>query len=271
MNKKFLSLFVIYTMIFSSCNTAMNTDTTSESQSTLATTTQSVSQNTSQPDIIFTTFDVNKKYYNNDSSGFVELDLKLPRLQGDYDGIAEINSFFVGKEEFFYNQLPIDFFELNEKVEGKKDNFYRSAYYNFEVQLGNIISVSGFLDGGAGGVGWGGIEGDTFDLNTGKKLTLSDIFNVGEDKYLKFIYDFVSEKIMDDIKAGKDLYLFEDAYSGDGYEEIRKFNPDNFFLTKTSLVVFYEKYALAIGAAGPQKYEIPYESILNILAIDIGK
>jgi len=35
-------------------------------------------------------------------------------------------------------------------------------------------------------VGWAGIEGDSFDLNTGKKLSLKDIFNVSNDEYMIF-------------------------------------------------------------------------------------
>lgn len=34
-------------------------------------------------------------------------------------------------------------------------------------------------------------------------------------------------------------------------------------------MVFYPKYALSIGAAGPIVFEIPYEKISDMLAIDI--
>jgi len=45
---------------------------------------------------------------------------------------------------------------------------------------------------------------DTFNLNTGKKLGLSDIFKVSKDKYINYIYDFVSKKIMDEINNDKE-------------------------------------------------------------------
>ena len=224
-----------------------------------------------QKTVNFSTFEVNKKYYN-DVEGFAELKLKLPKLEGNYAGIDEINKFFVAKEEFFYNELPLDLLkESNKKVEGAKDNWYRSAEYSLEGVFGNIISMKAYLDGGAGGVSWAGIEGDTFDLDTGKKLGLKDIFKVSEDEYMNFIYDFVSEKIMNDINNHKEAhdYLFDDPYSGDGYNSIRNFNPDDFYLSKDSLVVFYQKYALSIGAAGPIIFEIPYEKISDMLAIDI--
>jgi hypothetical protein len=65
--------------------------------------------------------------------------------------------------------------------------------------------------------------------------------------------------------------MFDDAYFGDGYKSIRNFDPNDFYLSQNALVVFYQKYVLADGAAGPLIFEIPYESISNILAIDIKK
>lgn len=222
----------------------------------------------------FLTFEVNKKYFN-DANGYAELNLKLPRLDGNYDGIPEVNKYFIGKEKFFYDELPLDSLkEINIKVEGIKDNWYRSADYKLEAVLGDIITMSADLNGGAGGVGWTGIEGDSFNLNTGKKLNLEDVFKVNKDEYMNFIYDFVSKQIMSKINNNKQSgygggYNFEDAYSGAGYKNIRSFDPNNFYLTKNALVVFYPKYALAAGAAGPQEFSIPFESILNILAIDV--
>lgn len=226
----------------------------------------------------FSTFDIDNKYYADADVGFVELILKLPRLEGNYDGISEINEFFAGKEQFFYNQLPklpIETFkEFNIQKSGAKDGYYRSASYKLEAVIGNIISVSADLNGGAGGVNWRGIEGDTFNLDTGKKLSLGDIFKVNKDEYMNIIWDNVSQQIMSNINMNKQKgygspYFFDDAYSGKGYEYIRRFDPDDFYLTPDALVVFYHKYALAAGAAGPIKFEIPYESISNILAIDI--
>lgn len=224
--------------------------------------------------VIFNTFDVDKKYYN-EVEGYAELKLKLVRLEGDYEGIPKINKYFADKEEAFYNELPLDFMkENNIEAKGEEDNYYRSAYYKLEIVLGDIISVSAELNGGAGGVGWAGIEGDTFDLNTGKKLSLEDIFNVNRHDYMNFIYGFVADEIMVKIKSELDsdngsAYNFDDAYSAEGQKAIRSFDSNDFYLTKEALVVFYPKYALSCGAGGPQKFSIPYDEILDFLSIDI--
>jgi len=235
------------------------------------------SKETSQPNlksVKFSTFDVNKKYYN-DAKGFVELKLKLPQLDGNFEGISKINKYFIDKEKFYYDELPLDILkEYNEKVEGEKDNWYRSADYSLEIVSGDIISMKAYLDGGAGGVSWAGIAAETFNLNTGNKLELNDIFNVNEAQYMNFIYDLVSKKIMDEIKSDNESragYMFDDAYSGEGYKSIRNFDKNDFYLSENALVVFYQKYALADGASGPLVFEIPYDSISNILAIETLK
>ncbi|MEN2776928.1 RsiV family protein [Acetivibrio clariflavus] len=279
--KKFLLLIAINIVFATSGCGLSSVSTTNVEQPTQTPSYTNESKDTPVPEqetaspqqktVNFSTFEVNKKYFN-DAEGFAELNLKLPKLDGNYAGIDEINRYFAEKEEFFYEELPLDLLkEFNEKVEGQKDNWFRSADYSLEVVFGNIISMKAYLDGGAGGVSWAGIEGDTFDLDTGKKLALKDIFKVNEDEYMNFIYDFVSEKIMNDINNNKEAhdYLFDDPYSGEGYKSIRNFNPDDFYLSKDSLVVFYPKYALSIGAAGPIVFEIPYEKISDMLAIDI--
>jgi len=42
--------------------------------------------------------------------------------------------------------------EANIKVEGKSDGWYRRADYQLEAVLGDVISISAYLKGGAGGV-----------------------------------------------------------------------------------------------------------------------
>jgi hypothetical protein len=236
----------------------------------------------------FEIFELHKKFYN-DFGDFAELDLRLPRLEGDFDGIPKINDFFLSKEEYFYYEVGIEeilemFDEMRNEYAGEKPdsgeirglerNWGRVAHYEVEVVIEDIISVSAWLWGGQGGVSWLGMEGNTFNLNTGERLGLSDIFNVSEEVYLNLIYDFVSREIDDNIKAHQEpfsLYWFDDAYSEEGYKIIRQFDPDDFFLTEKSLVVFYPKYAFAYGAAGLSLniFDIPYDDIIDFLSFDL--
>jgi len=233
---------------------------------------------TQSDDVAFSTYDVQKTYYN-DAGGYSELDLKLPLITGTYRGISEINEYFVSKEDIFYNDLPVLYITDDEPeyytIKGKESGHFRSAYYRLEVVFGHIISISADLDGGLDGIGWEGKEGHTFDLTTGKRLSLSDLFSTGQDTYMDAIYNSVSKTITDninnEINAGcLNPYWFEDAYSENGCEIIREnFSPEDFYLTHDSLAVFYEKYALTCNAEGPEILYIPFESIMDILAYDI--
>lgn len=229
--------------------------------------------NPSTEQVSFERYNIDEKYYG-DGQNYVQLILELPRLSGNYGGISAINEYFEGKEQFFYEQLPLDMLEILDDaamVQGSSSGYFVSAHYNLETQFGDIISISADLDGGAGGVSWVGLEGNVFNLSTGEKLGLSDLFRVSEEEYLTFIYDYVSKEITNGIQAGTSGYFFADAYSEEGITSIRNFNRDNFYLSKVGLVVFYDKYELADGASGVQIFEIPYDMVRDMLAIDVNK
>ena len=287
MKKRLILILVAMMILLSSCGADTPDVTTSEvpfegmsTQMPAETPTldqPSPTQNFVNADIVFSVYEVEKRYYG-DAGGFIELLLTLPRLDGDFTGIPAINQFFQEKEVYFYNQLPFAYLgyadEVAWAIQGKGHNFYRSADYSFEVILGDIISITAYINGGAGGVPWDGLEGDTFDISTGRKLELSDVFSVSKEAYMEIIYDFVSEislqRIEENVDAGYDSpYFFKNPHDEDGIEMIRNFNLEDFYLTENFLVVFYKKYALTSGASGVQKFEIPYEEISNILAIDI--
>lgn len=221
--------------------------------------------------VIFDVYDVNKKYYDKNGGNYLELDLKLPKLEGNYEGIQAINEYFVNKEPYFFEQLPWECLEKDSdsvRFEGRKDNYFVSSDYYLEVQIGDIKSIPAFLDGGAGGVSWVGMEGNAFDLSTGEKIELSDLFQVSEEEYMNFIYDYVSKEVNKEIKAGNIGYFFEDAYSETGTSSIRGFNQENFIISSNALFVFYDKYDLADGASGVKMFEIPYDAMKDILAAD---
>ena len=227
---------------------------------------------------VFKTYSVIRNIYGEagETGGYAELDLVLPVLEGTYNGIQKINGYFTGRERFFTDEYPTECLLPAEEtngvvIGGKKDGFFRSAEYRLELKAGDMVSISGWLNGGAGGVNWAGLEGHTFDLNTGVKIKLSDIFKADESVYTNRILDFVTEKIAKEIENTPDYspFFFEDAYSGEAREMIANYDLEDFYLTNGSLVVFYQKYDLAPGASGLQIFEIPYDLFADILAVKI--
>ena len=122
------------------------------------------------------------------------------------------------------------------------------------------------------GVSWAGIEGDTFNLDTGEQMSLSDIFKTSKEDYMNYIYDFVTKQVANNLSNTNNPvagYMFSDAYASDGQAAIKSFDQSDFYLSKDGLVIFYPKYVLADGASGPQKFVIPYEAVSDMLAIEI--
>lgn len=271
MRKKLYILSLLLCIVLVSCTPTSEPIPTPNPPSTPAAT--EAPSKKADEDIIYSTIEVSKRYYN-DVGGFVDLELRLPQIEGNYQGISEINNYFLGKEAFFYDELPLDLLKEESLLkEGAKDNYFRSADYHLTAKIGDVISLSADLDGGAGGVSWAGIEGNTFDLNTGKKLSLSDIFTVDEEKYMDFIYEFIAKSVREEIKDSLEQgygspYNFDDPYTEKGREAIRGFAPNDFYLTEDSLVIFYQKYAISSGAAGPQTFAIPYQDMADMLIFD---
>ena len=222
-----------------------------------------ISVGAGKENVHFSTTHYYETYYN-DGGGQVLLDLWLPwlylyKIEGSYDGIAKINEYFTQKRQYFYDDIS----GLVDSSDDYSESYYRSANYRFEAKIGDIISISGQTGGWLGGSTWDGVEGGVFDLATGKKLGLSDIFKVKKDQYLSYIYDFVEREVAKLIEGDPDSLYYSD-------DSIRTaYNEDNFYLTEDFLVVFYQKYDIAAGAAGSQIFYIPYYSISDMLAIAV--
>ena len=202
----------------------------------------------------------------------IDFDLTFPQLTGDYAGLPLINTYYAQKEKDLLAQKDAEYF--NSDSIGS-DEFHLNVYYNKEVILDDVISISGDEESFTGGATNAIVlYGDVFDLHTGRKLTLDDIFSVDESVYLNFIYDAVIQDIKKQLADennnsgrygfGEDEFSLGSIDSPKGREMIRSFDPKDFFLTEEALVVFYPKYSLGPGASGIFMYEIPFASMTDI-------
>ena len=251
--------------------TAATTVVTTAAQFAAATTAKAAASDKNS--FRFTTYEVEETLYNK-AGGYAELLLTMPKLTGSYAGIPKINRFFAERENEFRNEVKTEILPHGfPQYKGVEDNFYRSAEYGMKIVFGNIISISGQLNGGAGGVSWGAFEGYTFDLTNGKRLVFSDLFALNEREYTALMLRLIAEKITKNIQDPNEPgYDFEDAYSDEGAKAIREhFELDQFYFSETAFVVYYEKYALAPGAGGPQLIEIPYAKIADSLKPSVRK
>ncbi|WP_312370668.1 DUF3298 and DUF4163 domain-containing protein [Lachnoclostridium sp.] len=95
---------------------------------------------------------------------------------------------------------------------------------------------------------------DTWDVYKGCRMQLSDFFphnpNFKKD-IITFITNDISERLKDPNLQG----TFFDTYKQDVNNT---FNEDNFYMTPTGIVVYFQQYDIAPYSSGIQEFLIPY-------------
>lgn len=97
---------------------------------------------------------------------------------------------------------------------------------------------------------------DTFDMTTGELMTLDQIFTVSSDVYMPRILTEIkdTQRLTNDETPVFDETALEDA-----------FDPDCFYLTPDTLVIYYQVYSLGSHALGAPEFSIPREALEDIL------
>ena len=178
------------------------------------------------------------------------------------EGIAKINNYYQAQLEEFKNTIVPD--RKAAALETKKaseefgfdfyDLYYEQetcVYYN-DNQLLSILNICYEYTGGAHPVSYWISE--TFDVKTGKLLTLSDIFGVSKEEALEKVY----ETVISQIEATKDE---EDKYYFENYEEnVKEYYSDgDFVLGHDGIIFYYQLYTIAPYVAGIQTFKLPYD------------
>ena len=104
---------------------------------------------------------------------------------------------------------------------------------------------------------WGGAHGMpyrtgfTFDLNTGERLSLTDVIGNSEEELKKIVTAYFAE----------DINAFPQGYWEDAVSTVTKYTTleSDFYLTKDGICFYFAPYYLSSYAAGFQSEVIPYE------------
>lgn len=103
-------------------------------------------------------------------------------------------------------------------------------------------------------------QSETFDLATQGRLLLGNLFTVPEDVYLPRLQDMILAQ-MDKRETEEGIYYYETAR-----EQLSNLlEPMNFALTEDSLLLFFDPYALAPYAAGPQHFYLALSDLADIV------
>lgn len=199
-----------------------------------------------------------KEYFmegNAENPAYV-LDLSLLEVNDSFAGAKAINSYLAEYKNQQIAYAESAFEEEKEWMDPKEMgvagqlsssfsgfDYFDSRYISF-VQAGY-----NYMSGSAHGMPyWNGM---TFDLQTGKRLALSDIIGNSETELKEIVTSYFAEKI----NAAPEDY-WEDAITS--VQEWTSLE-SSYYLTSNGIVFYYEPYALACYAAGFRYVTIPYD------------
>jgi|LSQX01.3.fsa_nt_gb hypothetical protein len=133
-------------------------------------------------------------------------------------------------------------------------------YYNGNGLLSVVNELYEYTGGAHQTTYW---RSETFDLETGQKLALSDIFTGSKDEILESIYQLVLDQIEE--QKGTDEFYYFDDYA----DNVRKYyEEEDFFLTADGIIFYYQPYAIAPHAAGLPMFKLPFDEA-KTLALDL--
>lgn len=161
-----------------------------------------------------------------------------------------------------YRELNAYLEELYAQLLSRKDGFYdefsgddsRLCYENYSY-WGMTISEQYLTVYVRQTAYWGGIREAinpmpvTFDLTTGKRITLPGILNCSEEEVTELVADYVYEYFC----SQGDEYTWRDKYLC--------YEPEQFYMLEQGLGVYYPRYAIECGAAGDFLFVIPYKEL----------
>ncbi len=200
--------------------------------------------------------------YNNTSVLTLAINYPEVMLPRNRQAQTRINREILAQVNGFYAYATNDLFAQaieNYKEAAEKDYPFHAfdAVFNYEITYNLHCHLSLFSDQYAytGGAHGNTVRtSDTWNLNTGERLTLESFFPEGKD-YRAFLLEqilLMADKIMQE----EPIY-FED------YRDLiaQNFDEDSFYLTCDGLAIYYQQYEIAPYSTGIVVFTIPYEKL----------
>ena len=188
-----------------------------------------------------------------------------------FPGAAEINRIFIEKQEEIIAYEKKNAVDVEQELQAMKEampDANPSLHYSYGSRISPIYYFDGsYLSfyqedddycGGAHGSLYR--EGYTFDLQTGKRLTLQDIIGNSEEELKDIVTQYFSVYIDENANTFR-----EDAKSS--VKEQINLGSD-FYLREDGICFYFQPYALAAFAAGFPEVTIPYEEFEIKIPID---
>ena len=190
-----------------------------------------------------------------DNNGYVA-DITTPKVEGllDKEFEEKLNREFRDNAETVIAAYEEDVKTLMAEAGGGEIHKSITSDYVLITDNENILSLDVYISVTAAS----GNEIHTYyniDKNENKLLTLSDIFASDKD-FITPISEYIKKEIEKDIADGNDLYWDNE----NAFEKIHK-NQEFYITDEGNLVICFDEYEIAAGAAGNPQFEIPVEVI----------
>lgn len=161
---------------------------------------------------------------------------------------AEINS-FIDEYESFIKEFPDSyqswFIERTGEVKLNKGNLFSIDYMEYSFTGGAHPNTF--------------VAFKNFNLSDGEEIKLDEIFSSDKQQELTKIGEAEFRKLKN-LEPADDL-----GQAGFWFENNKFYLNDNFLITDSSLVFYYNNYEITAYAFGPTELEIPYSKIKNLV------
>lgn len=176
--------------------------------------------------------------------------------------LNKLNSFYKTKAIMYERSNIMNLYQMAmvEYEYSKTNNFpirQFEALVDYKVTYNENCTLSLYFDqyeytGGAHGLTIR--YSDTWDLLKSRRMDINELFGV-DLNYQDFIYQEIIKEIED--KIGSDEYMYFDDY----HKLVKdNFKPNNFYLDKEGVVIYYQAYDIAPYASGIPTFTLPYRN-----------
>ena len=205
---------------------------------------------------------VRDSYDHADGQRLCTLNVAMPKIVGDSDAAAVVTDYYQSADLMLLSMWDEYVAEAHDRYESSKTsgNLFMPVNIegNFSVEgyTDQFLSVKRELHIYSGGAHAGTtLYTDTFDLTTGRALSLLDFFTVAPDELQRRLLPYVT----DAIQKHPDDYF-------ENYETLARdlFPYNAYTLNENTLTLIYPEYSLAAFTQGTLSFSIPLADLQDI-------
>ena len=203
-----------------------------------------------------------ERSFTYDNTQVLKLKIDYPRVILPQNSYAQrnINRQIRSQVSDFFNYASGDLYkQAVENYKFTKENDFPfhgfDAILQYEITYNEHFYLSLYRDGYeyTGGAHGNTLRAsDTWSLNDGQNVPLSDFFAAGED-YRAFLIEEITRQATRNLAENPGIYF-------ENYRELiaKNFDEEQYYLTKDGIAIYYQQYEIAPYSTGIVVFTVPY-------------